>query len=180
MYKITNNLQQINEINNAVKLKEDNQDSNYCKIDKHCKDELYAIPLDNSSLLSLGLSFITETWLTTDIVETLPKDWTWNFPIRQLRVTIPLEIQATALIDNVTGTGDKYDWLGQIISVVYPLFSQYILTTDTSVIVYLEELYPQHLQVIQMFEEIVIEVYDNPDIVDSSFSKQIIDFIVKN
>jgi hypothetical protein len=76
---------------------------------------------------------------------------------RTIRVTIPLKLQATALVSASTQTGDKYDWLGQIIGTVYTHFSEYIITDDTNVVSYLEEIYPEHLAVLQMFEEIIIE-----------------------
>ena len=175
MYKITSNLQQINEINNAVKIKENNTDSQYCDINKHCSLELYSIPIIPNYLNLLGLNFITEEWLNTDIIQELPKDWKWNFPLRPLRIKIPLEVQAKALISAAQVTGDKYDWLGQIINAVYATISEFIVTNG-EVSVYLEEIYPQHLGVLQMFDEIKIEVYSD----NSKSSKQLTDYIVKN
>ena len=121
MYKITTNLSEINKINDAVKVKENNQESQYCEINKHCKLEQYSIPLLESYLRSLGLSFITEEWLTTNIVETLPFDWTWFAPEKSKRISVPNRLLSNQIIkqlivtiianENPTQSDDYYQYI---------------------------------------------------------------------
>jgi len=94
MFKIINNIQQINEINNAVKLIENNNESNYCSINKHVSKELYVIPIMYDYLLSLNLSFITHEWLSTDIINEMPSDWSWHYDKKQ-RLIIPAKLALT-------------------------------------------------------------------------------------
>ena len=102
MYKIVTNITEITAINNAVKVKENNETSSYCQINKHCKDELYAIPIINSYLLSLVsyCPFITNEWLTTDVVEELPKDWTWKLMDRPIRLVMTTNFITDILLSN--------------------------------------------------------------------------------
>jgi len=170
---------QLNEINLAYRTVFNLDSSNYFSIIiNHCSEEKYAFYITRMDILNAiddVCLFITEEWLSTDIIQELPKDWKWNFPLRPLRIKIPLEVQAKALISAAQVTGDKYDWLGQIINAVYATISEFIVTNG-EVSVYLEEIYPQHLGVLQMFDEIKIEVYSD----NSKSSKQLTDYIVKN
>jgi hypothetical protein len=179
MWKIKDNKAEFNLINQAAK--DDDKTGatdRYCDIVKHCKEELYAIPLINNILISFNLPFITEEWLSTDLVEKLPVEWIWDFVERPLRVIIPLNLQAKSLLSAASETGDKYDWLGQILGAVYTTFSDYILINGVNIVSYQEEIYSNHLTVLQMFDEIIIEVYNDPDI-DKSLNKQLSDFTIK-
>ncbi len=86
--KIITDIKQLEAINNAVKERENNPDSQYCELNKHASLEKYVIPIMDKYLKNLGLDFINDEWLNTDIVEELPQDWTWHFDTAN-RVIIP-------------------------------------------------------------------------------------------
>jgi hypothetical protein len=88
MYKIAKNTEQFDIINNkAHELSPDTTDK-YSEITKHCNKDLYAIPLIDNILKSYNIEFITDEWLTTDIIDTLPIDWTWQNLDRPVRMTM--------------------------------------------------------------------------------------------
>ena len=84
MYKITNNIEQILQINNAQAQKEIG--TTYCEVNKHCTKNLFAIPIIEPILRSYNLPFITNEWLNTDVVNDLPIDWTWDIMEKPFRL----------------------------------------------------------------------------------------------
>ena len=168
MFKIITDINQLTAINNAVKLKEQNNDSIYCEIDKHCKNEMYAIPIMRDYLKNLGLDFITDNWLNSNIVETLSTDWSWLYTDRLIRVSIPFNLQAKAQVskakktkeDNKENNSSKneYQLLGELLTNMLPLIPEYMIINGGDYItIYLEELYPEHEMLLRSFSEIIIE-----------------------
>ena len=100
MYKILDNPEQFNLINYTAHQQSPDTTDRYCDIIKHCKEELYAIPIIEVILKSYGLDFITDIWLNTNVVETLPLDWTWFNMDRPIRMTMQTNwLNQTMLID---------------------------------------------------------------------------------
>ena len=145
MYKITNNINQLTEINNAVKVIENNQDSQYAEFDYNVDNTLIAIPitdyLRNNEQLKSICPFLDNDWFN-DIQEK-PDNWTWHFDT-SIRIIIPnylilKEAYLKALINycdanevlNFVGSNDSY--------------------------IYVNEIYPEHQAIFDMYNEIKIE-----------------------
>ena len=99
MYKLTTNISEVNSINTAQSKKEIG--SSYCEINKHCNQELYAIPIIESILKSYNLDFITDSWLNSNIVENIPNDWNWHSPYKTKRFIIPNSLIVQSIKDNL-------------------------------------------------------------------------------
>lgn len=130
----------------------------------HCIENKKALDLSRMDIINTLKSvclFIDDDWLSINVVSELPKDWTWLFIERPVRITIPLEIQAKALQSAVLVTNDKFMYLGQLINVIYPTISEFIVIDNSNVYIYVNYIdtpgSSQNLQILQMFEEIKIE-----------------------
>jgi len=71
-------------------------------------------------------------------------------------VIFSIKLQAESLKSYALGTGDKYDYLGQLINSLIMNLIEKVKTDDTNIYVYLEQILPEHLIILQMFEEIKI------------------------
>ena len=78
-------------INNEIKLKENNENSQYCDINYNAAQTLVAIPI-HEYLKTLNI--FENDWFETDIVEELPSDWLWHFDKKQ-RLIIPAKLALT-------------------------------------------------------------------------------------
>jgi len=155
MYKITNNIELINKINQAAKLKEGNQEVNYCEIQKHPVRDEYAIPIIENILKGYNLSFIKE--VLSNLVSELPEDWEWLYLERPVRLEIPLDVYAKSMLEKTQSKVSKSALLGEIIEGVMPVVSEYVQITKTHAIIYLEELFKNDETLIKSIEEIKID-----------------------
>ena len=149
MYKISNNKQEFETINQTAVLK-DSTCTEFSNIIKHCKDELYAFNIGEndilrSILLSYNLPFITEEWLNTDIVSELPNDWTWYYET-SMRIIIP----------NYLILSD--DNLRNLITYCIENDVLHIIDKDNTWL-YVNYILPEHLALLESFDEIKIENY---------------------
>lgn len=166
MYKIVTDITLIDQINEACKRYEDNQESNYCQIEKHPIRNEWVIPIIEGILRKYNLSFIEE--LLTDNIEELPEDWLWPYMERTYRVKIPYKLQAQAIRTKNTKKDEcKLRLLIETLSEALP--EQYSFYDSDYIITYLEEIYStfsscgndeSDLEVLQMFDEIIIEHYE--------------------
>jgi hypothetical protein len=98
MYKIAQNTIEFDIINQTAHSRNPETTDKYADIIKHCKQDLYALPLIPTVLNRYGLEFITEEWLSTDIVETLPTEWTWYRMDRPIRLIMQTQFVTDILL----------------------------------------------------------------------------------
>lgn len=73
----------------------------------------------------------------------------WKFNDRLLRVLIPNELFNSSLA--------KQDNLGQLLLVMIPTVKDFTITSEHCVLVYLEELLPEHRYILEQYSDIVID-----------------------
>jgi hypothetical protein len=149
MYKIANNPEQFNLINQKIKEVENNENSLFSEITKHCKEEKYAFGIGEEGslirnyLISFGLDFVTPEWLTTNAISELPLDWTWYYDTL-IRTIIPNYL---ILQDNNLRALIQYCMDNDVLNVV----------GKEETYVYVNYILPEHLALFESFEEITIE-----------------------
>lgn len=153
-YKIISNIEILNQINQAAKIAENNPDVIYCEEKKHPIRNEYAILILETSLRSCNLPFIDE--LLSGTIENLPSDWEWPFPLRLIRVIIPLWVQAKA--QTYTDSEEKWYYLKDLIEAMLSIVEEFTITDLENVTIYLEELYDQHRAILEMFESEGIKI----------------------
>ena len=154
MYKIITDISILTALNEAASQKENNPEVKYCEENKHCNRNEWAIPIIEPILIAYKLPFIDE--LLHGLVESLPESWSWHFEDRPIRISIPLYIQSTAL--TYTESEDRWLYLKDLVLMIRPVIEEFTLTDKENVTIYLEELFPEHMAILEMFEEIKIEV----------------------
>jgi hypothetical protein len=142
MYKIITDIQILQQINEAAKLKEGNENVQYCELLKHPIRNEYAIPIMEGILRGYNLSFIDE--LLTGNVESLPADWSWPFENESIRITIPNNLIL------------KEAYLRALIQYCDANEVKYIVQGDLSCI-YVNYILPEHQIILDLYKEIIIE-----------------------
>ena len=71
-------------------------------------------------------------------------------------VIIPIILQVESFKSKALQTGDKYDILGQLIDSLYINLIQKVKINELEILVYLEQILPEHRQIIELFNEIEI------------------------
>ena len=156
MYKIVTDISIITAINEAAKVDENNNNTNYCEIHKHPVNDEYAIPIIEGILKKYNLPNID--YILSDNVEVLPDDWSWPFSERTIRISIPLKLQAKAFVKKAKKKDtDSLTQLGTLFDSILSSIPDYIIITDGNVIVYLEELYTDDRTLLELYPEILIE-----------------------
>jgi hypothetical protein len=145
MYKIVTDATIVTLINAAAKLRENNEEVNYCEFQKHPIREEWAIPVNESILRKYNLQNIEE--LLSNNIETLPDDWEWAFPHEKFRIIIPnfLILRETSLRALIS-----YCDANNIDSVV----------SETHSYIYISEIFEEHRAIFGQYEEITIEHKD--------------------
>jgi len=155
MYKIVGTIAVVDEVNARAATYESNPETKYCDLNKDATQNLWAIPIIESYLRAIGYG----DEFFTNLVEELPEAWSWAFPERPIRVTIPNSLITRAQVASAAHTGDMLDNLGQIIDAVYPAQADYIVVSEANAIIYLNFILPEHEAVLRSFSEITIEYY---------------------
>jgi hypothetical protein len=159
--KIITDIKQLEAINNAVKERENNPDSQYCELNKHASQELYAVPIMADYLKGLKLPFITDEWLNTDIVEQIPDNWTWHVEERPIRMIIPNEVYTKMKLysSKIVSSKDSADMtsIKATTESIIPTDDRYIFVDEENIVMYLEELTKEIEVMITAFEVIKFE-----------------------
>jgi hypothetical protein len=168
MYKIITDITQLEIINSKVQELENNSSSKYCETVKHPFQNKWAIPILEGILRGYNIDFMTDSWFNTDIIEELPEDWLWPYLNRTYRVKIPYQLQAKAIRTKNKNKDDyKLKLLIEVLNANLP--EEYSFYDSDYIITYLEEIYSTFsscgndetdLEVLQMFDEIIIEHYE--------------------
>jgi len=146
MLKIITDFAQLEAINNAAQIIENNPLSKYDEGIKHCMLEKWAILfspwLEKPEVKEL-CPFITDEWLQTDIIETLTQDWFWHYDT-SIRIIIPNYLIL------------KEAYLKALINYCDDNNVPNYVDIDNSFI-YVNEIYPEHQTLFDMYEQIKIE-----------------------
>lgn len=145
MYKIITNID-LSAINHAAATIENNQEVNYDIGIKHCMLAKYAIVLTSwleKPEVKQLCAFITDEWLQTDIIETLPQDWFWHYDT-SIRIIIPnYLILKEAYLKSLIQYCDANNVLNFV--------------AENETYVYVNYILPEHQALFDMYEQIKIE-----------------------
>lgn len=161
MYKIVTDTSILMEIDSTIKLRENNLESKYCEPFKHPIKDEWIIPIDETLLKMYNPSNLD--YLLSDNISEIPGEYDWPFSLRPIRVFIPFKLQAKAQISkakkNKTNSNlTDLEMLGELLSTMLPLIPEFMIVNGgNDITIYLEELYPQHRYVLELFDEIKIE-----------------------
>jgi hypothetical protein len=154
MYKITDNIQLIHELNANAAQFEGNSEVKYCEVNKHAMQELYAIPIIVTYLSALG--YTPEFW--ADAVQELPASWTWHYQTHQIR----LNVNKKLLTIDMRESNDIADLVNYALNDAN--IKQHIIDTAEAdrLYIYLTFILPEHEIIIAASDTITIEYNENP------------------